>query len=77
MSSGYLLAPLPVSLEPELPMLPNSSYQSLDSTPSTPTTLLSANTIGIPKSNVYIFTAGLYKRTKLATPPSSVLYTCM
>lgn len=69
MSSDYSLTPPPASPEPELPVLPGGP-QSKASTPS-------SNLTDIPKSNAYIFTAGLFKRTQLDTTPLSVLYTCM
>jgi len=76
MSSDYSLSPPPASPEPELPVLPSSSHQSRDSTPSILSTRSSTKTADIPKTNAYVFTAGLFKRTKLATTPSSVLYSC-
>ena len=75
MSFDYSLTPPPASLELELPVMPNSSSWSINLTPSV-STLSSTKTVDIPKTNVYIFTAGLFKRTKLLTTPPSVLYSC-
>ena len=77
MSSNYLLTPPLASLELELPVIPNSSSWSINSTPSTVSTLSSTKTVDIPKTNTYIFTVGLFKRTKLSTTPLSILYSCM
>jgi hypothetical protein len=86
MSSTGSLTPPPLSPlsptlpETELPILPSSSRtfgstQSTQSTQSTPTPS-SVLEFKIPKTNAYIFTAGLFTRTKLATSPASVEYVC-
>jgi len=63
-----LLSP---ALEPQLPVLPSSSRQGLlmRSTPPPHKTL--------PKTNAYVFTVGLFKRTLLDTLLASILYACL
>src|SRR5277367_5352007 len=74
MSSNDSLSPPPASLKPELLVLLSSSHQSLSSTLSTLSTLSSTKIADIPKTNAYVFIAGLFKRTKLATTLLSILY---
>jgi hypothetical protein len=66
----------PALPEPELPILPSSSRQSMSSIRSS---IKSTHTPRdkMPKTNAYVFTAGLFKRTLLDTSPASILYTCL
>jgi hypothetical protein len=76
MSSDGSLSLASTSPEPKLPILPSSSRQSMSSIRSSikPTPTPRNKML---KTNAYVFTAGLFKRTLLDTSPASILYTCL